>query len=89
MSESAGLTNVKTIPASLAIENRGTKITSIIIAGLFFAVYFTFWLDGRELLSQEGLFAACANEYRPGLPITAHGVIQRNIQPLFPALVSL
>ena len=89
MSESAGLTNVETIPASLAIENRGTRITSIIIAGLFFAVYFTFWLHGRELLSQEGLFATCANEYHPGLPVTAHGVIQRNIQPLFPALVSL
>ncbi len=89
MSEFVGSTRDNTVPASLAIENRGTRITAVIIAGLFFVIYFAFWLNGRELLNQEGLFAACTNEYHPGYPITAHGIVQRNIQPLFPAVVSV
>ena len=79
----------KQLPASLIAENRLSGIEAALIAGLFFVIYFTVWVCGRELLSLEGLFAACANEYRSGFPVTAHGVIQHNIQPLFPAMVAL
>ena len=89
MLKSDGCRSDKQLPASLVAENRIPGLSAAIVAALFFVIYFAVWLCGRELLNQEGLFAACASEYHPGLPVTAHGVIQRNIQPLFPAAVSL
>ena len=89
MLKSDGCRCDKQLPASLIAENRISGTEAALIAGLFFVIYFAVWLCGRELLNQEGLFAACANEYRPGFPVTAHGMVQHNIQPLFPATVAL
>ena len=89
MLKSDGCLCDKQLPASLIAENRISGAAAALIAGLFFVTYFALWLCGRELLNLEGLFAACANEYRPGFPVTAHGVVQHNIQPLFPATVAL
>lgn len=89
MLKSAGCRYDKLLPAALAAENRFPNVAAAVIAGLFFIFFFIFWMNGRELSSLEGLFAACTQEYTPGMPVTAHGVIQRNIQPLFPAATAL
>ena len=77
------------LPGSLITENRISPLPAVAIAALFFVLFFSCWLTGRELVSQEGLYAACAAEYHPGLPITAHGVPRPRIQPLFPAAAAL
>ena len=55
----------------------------------FFILFFAFWIGGRELFRQEGLYATCAKEFIPGSPLTAHGIIQKDVPPLYPALVYL
>ena len=89
MFKSAGLPRDNELPLSLAVENRVSPGVAVAIAGIFFALFFSCWLGGRELLSQEGLYASCAAEYQPGMPITAHGVPRPDIQPLFPASAAL
>ena len=71
------------------IENRTNQFQSIIWPLAFFILFFAFWIGGRELFRQEGLYASCAREFIPGIPVTAHGVIQKDVPPLFPALVSM
>ena len=61
----------------------------LLLAGTFFVLFFGCWIVGRELFRDEGLFATCALEFIPGNPMTAHGVIQREVPPLFPALASV
>ena len=89
MSVSANSPRDNKLPESLLIENRTNQFQSIIWPLAFFILFFAFWIGGRELFRQEGLYASCAREFVPGFPVTAHGVIQKDVPPLFPALVSM
>lgn len=76
------------LPESLLIENRTSPLRGILWALVFFILFFAFWIGGRELFRQEGLYASCAQEFTLGAPVSAHGVIQRDVPPLFPAMAS-
>ena len=76
------------LPESLLIENRTSPLRGILWALVFFILFFAFWIGGRELFRQEGLYASCAQEFTFGAPVSAHGVIQRDVPPLFPAMAS-
>lgn len=89
MFKSAASTPDKILPASLIAENRTNPRYALLMATAFFVLFFACWIVERELFRHEGLFATCALEFIPGNPITAHGVVQREVPPLFPALASI
>lgn len=79
----------KVLPASLQVEERITPFQSIVWSLAFFILFFAFWIGGRELFRQEGLYASCAQEFSLETPFSAHGVVHNDVQPLFPALASV
>jgi len=89
MSVSANSRRDDQLPEALLIENRTNQFQSIVWPLAFFILFFAFWIGGRELFRQEGLYACCAREFIPGTPLTAHGIVQKDVPPLYPVLVHL
>lgn len=82
--------NGELLPNSIVNENRiGTRWGIIFAAVIFLLIYIPWITPACELFRQEGVYAACADEYTPGLYVTAHGVVQSKIFPLYPMTVSL
>ena len=82
--------NGELLPGAMIAENRINRFFSVLLPVLFFVLLFVWWLTPeRELFRVEGLYAASAQEYRPGINVTAHAVVQRNVLPLYPAVTSL
>ncbi|MBO5821796.1 MAG: hypothetical protein J6R86_02135 [Lentisphaeria bacterium] len=73
---------------ALQIEEKTRPFQSIVWLSAFFILFFAFWIGGRELFRQEGLYATCAHEFRFCEPVSAHGIVQPDVQPLFPAVAA-
>ena len=89
MSASVNSNRDDQLSQALLIENRTNQFQSIVWPLVFFILFFAFWIGGRELFRQEGLYASCAREFIPGAPLTAHGIVQKDVPPLYPAVVYL
>ena len=79
--------------AQLTPSNREKVIpfaAGIAITLLTFLLLYQPWQSGlHDLTRAEGIFAAEAMEFRPGLPVcSAHGVIIRGDAPLYPLLAA-
>ena len=85
MSRSAASTSADLRLNALQIEEQTRPFQSVVWLLAFFILFFAFWIGGRELFRQEGLYATCAQEFRFGTPVSAHGVVQPDVPPLFPA----
>ena len=73
---------------ALQIEEKTRPLQSIVWLSAFFILFFAFWIGGRELFRQEGLYATCAQEFRFGEPVSAHGIVHPDVQPLVPAVAA-
>ena len=78
------------LPTSIVNENRiGIRWGIVFAAVIFLLIYLPWITPACELFRHEGLYAACAGEYTPGLYVTAHGVVQSKVFPLYPMTVAL
>ncbi len=87
----------KKLPLALIVENRaGFRLGILLIAALFLLTFLPWLGTEREMLRQEGFFAAIASEYiengrilKDGIAATAHHQIVEDAYPLYPTAVSL
>lgn len=85
------------LPLSLKLECRISFRMAILLSAVMFLFIFLPWLTScRELFRQEGLYAAVAVDFidmhwgpGTGIAAQAHNTLQRDVWPLYPALVSL
>ncbi len=89
--------NEKLLPPSMIVENRtGIRLGILLVTALFLLTFLPWLGTERELLKQEGLFAAIASEYvengrtlKDGIAATAHHQIVEGAYPLYPTMVSM
>ncbi|MBO5668005.1 MAG: hypothetical protein J6S43_02665 [Lentisphaeria bacterium] len=85
------------LPLSLKLENRISFRMAVLLTAVLFLLIFLPWLTSqRELFRHEGLYAAVAADFvdvpwspEAGITAQAHNTLQRDVWPLYPALVSL
>ncbi len=89
--------NKELLPPSMIVENRtGIRLGMLLVLALFLLTFLPWLGTEREMLRQEGFFAAITSEFvengrtlKDGIAATAHHQIVEDAYPLYPMVVSL